>query len=68
MIKKSILPFILALIVSQLAACDSGINGQIDKCVQAFITRGEPYTDSKQRAGVEVMGRIACLRAASGKE
>ena len=66
--KRLIVWFVVILSGAQLSACDSGINGQIEKCVQAIIAREEPYTDSKQRANVEVRGRIGCLRAASGKE
>ncbi len=51
-----------------LVGCDSGISGQIEKCVQAAMASSGPYKDSQDKAGSEVVARGYCLRAASGKD
>lgn len=53
---------------TNLVACDSGLSGQIEKCVQAGISAGGPYKNSTEKADMEVTARVYCLRAASGKD
>lgn len=55
-------------LASNLVACDSGLSGQVEKCVQAGIAASGPYKDSAEKANAEVTARVFCLRAASGKE
>jgi len=50
-----------------LAGCNqSGLDNQIEKCVQAVIKTGEPYKDTDTRNRIEAEARLACLEAASG--
>jgi hypothetical protein len=52
-----------------IVGCNSGngLDGQIEKCVQAGLKSGEPYENAKQKAAVEADFRAWCLRAAAGK-
>lgn len=60
--------FAALLLCINLVGCDSGISGQIEKCVQAAIVSNGPYKDNKDKAETEVIARQLCLRAASGKD
>lgn len=58
-----------------LIGCDSGINGQIEKCVQAKMKASEEYERTKgmwdiktSPAQNEADARTGCLRAASGQK
>jgi hypothetical protein len=55
-------------VFTQLTACDSGVNGQIEKCVQAAIAANGPYKTSTEKSEMEFISRTYCLKAASGKE
>jgi hypothetical protein len=59
---------IITFFNSLLGACDSGLSGQIEKCVQAALAANGPYKDSKDKADTEISARGFCLRAASGKD
>jgi hypothetical protein len=61
----SLAPF---LVILQLTACDSGLNGQIDKCVAAGLASNGPYKNSTEKAGDEITIRAFCMRAAAGKD
>ena len=54
--------------LTQLTACDTGINGQIEKCVQSAITVNAPYKNNAEKSETELQARVFCLRAASGKD
>lgn len=58
----------ILLFILQLTACDTGLNGQIEKCVQAGIEANKPYKDSKERADTELGLRGFCMRSAAGKD
>lgn len=60
--------FLSVVLLTQLNACDSGVNGQIEKCVQAAIAANGPYKTSTEKAEMEFVSRTYCLKAASGKE
>lgn len=66
--KNSILFAVFTLVGANLVACDTGLSGQIEKCVQAGIAANGPYKDSADKASTEVSVRAYCLRAASGKD
>ena len=53
---------------TQLSACDSGANGQIEKCVQSLIAASGPYKDNAEKVDAEAHARLMCLRASSGKD
>ena len=59
---------IIIFLSSLLGACDAGLSGQIEKCVQAALAANEPYKKSKEKADTEISARGFCLRAASGKD
>ena len=59
---------VLLLLGTNLVACDSGLNGQVEKCVQAGIAASGPYKNNTEKADAEVHARLLCLRAASGKD
>ena len=54
--------------LTQLTACDTGLNGQIDKCVAAGLAANGPYKNSTEKAGDEITIRAYCMRAAAGKD
>ena len=56
------------LALTQLIACDSGMSGQIEKCVQAGMDASKPFKDNTEKADTEVHVRAYCMRAAAGKE
>ena len=67
--KNYFIKCISALFVfTQLTACDSGLNGQIDKCVAAGLAANGPYKNSTEKAGDEITIRAFCMRAAAGKD
>lgn len=51
-----------------LSGCDRGLDGQIEKCVQAGLKAGEPYKDLQQKNDLEWRFRLACLQASAGKK
>lgn len=51
-----------------LVGCDSGLSGQIEKCVQAAMAANYPFKNSQDKAETELNARAYCLRAAAGKE
>ena len=55
-------------VFTQLTACDSGLNGQIDKCVAAGLAANGPYKNSTEKADAELIVRAYCMRAAAGKD
>lgn len=57
------------IVVSEfgLTACDGGVSGQIEKCVQTGIESNGPYKTEKDIVETEFMIRAHCLNAASGK-
>lgn len=65
---KKIFLFGILIYSTYLVGCDSGISGQIEKCVQAAITSNGPYKNNQEKAETEVIARSFCLRAASGKD
>ena len=56
------------LILTQLIGCDSGMSGQIEKCVSAGLAASGPHKNSADKAGDEVTIRAYCMRAAAGKD
>lgn len=56
------------LTLTQLTACDTGLNGQIDKCVAVGLAANGPYKNSTEKAGDEITIRAYCMRAAAGKD
>jgi hypothetical protein len=62
--------FISLMLIGTISAsgCDSGVSGQIEKCVQAAMKSNEPFKDAKDKAETEVIARTYCLRAAAGKD
>jgi len=60
--------FIFGALLAQLIGCDSGLNGQIDKCVAAGLASNGPYKNSTEKAGDEITIRAFCMRAAAGKD
>ena len=47
----------------------SGCSSDVDKCVDVFLRSVDfKNTPTENKAKVEYIGRIACLKAASGKE
>lgn len=65
---RTVLWAFLFLLGANLVACDSGLSGQVEKCVQAGISANGPYKSSTEKAEQESISRIFCLRAASGKD
>ena len=57
----------VTFVILGLAACDNGIGGQIEKCVQAGLEANGPYKNNQEKAGVEIGVRSHCLNAAAGK-
>ncbi len=51
-----------------LAGCDSGISGQIEKCVQATVASNGPFKNDHEKLEMESIARLMCLKSASGKE
>jgi hypothetical protein len=64
---KNILIFGLAAATLGLTACDTGVSGQIEKCVRAGIESSGPYKNEKEKVEAEFLVRAHCLNAASGK-
>lgn len=56
------------LVIGQLTACDSGANGQIEKCVQSVVAASGPFKNNSEKVDAEANARLICLRAASGKD
>jgi hypothetical protein len=54
--------------LTQLTACDSGANGQIEKCVQSLIAASGPYKNNAEKVDAEAHARLMCLRASTGKD
>lgn len=44
-----------------------GCQSEIDKCVEAGVKAGEPYSTAKEKSEEEMRFRIGCLRASAGK-
>lgn len=66
---QTLLGKVALLLAFGLAGCNqNSLGDQIEKCVQAGIKMHEPYKDAETRNRTEVHARLACLRAASGKE
>jgi hypothetical protein len=67
---KKVLTVLMSVLIcgAQLSACDSGINGQIEKCVQSAILAAGPTKDGTEKSAVEAQARFLCLKAASGKD
>ena len=55
-------------VLTQLSACDSGSNSQIEKCVQSLIAASGPYKNNAEKVDAEAHARLMCLRASSGKD
>ncbi len=55
-------------VFTQLAACDSGLNRQIDKCVEAGMEANKPFKNNTEKADTEIQVRAYCMRAAAGKD
>ena len=51
-----------------LNACGQGLDNQIEKCVASAMRIGEPYKNDVEKAQQETRARLACLKAASGKD
>jgi hypothetical protein len=67
--KKTLICLTAAFVtLTQLTACDNGVNGQIEKCVQAGIEANKPYKDSTAKAEAELAVRGYCMRSAAGKD
>ena len=66
--KKLIKGLFLGLVLAQLVGCDTGVNGQIEKCVQSLIAVSGPYKNNTEKLEAEANARILCLRASSGKD
>ena len=56
------------LSLTQLTACDTGVNGQIEKCVQSVMAASGPFKDNAEKVGAEANARLICLRASTGKD
>ena len=56
------------LTLTQLTACDNGLNGQIDKCVEAGMEANKPFKNNTEKADTEIQVRAYCMRAAAGKD
>ncbi len=56
------------LILTQFTACDYGMSGQIEKCVQAGMEANKPFKDNTEKAETETRARAYCMRAAAGKD
>ena len=54
--------------LTQLTACDAGVNGQIEKCVQSVLAASGPFKNNAEKVDAEANARLICLRAASGKD
>ena len=65
--KTVVLFSVFWLVGSQLTACDSGINAQIEKCVQSQLLSYVPAKDSAEKYAMEAHARLECMKAASGK-
>jgi hypothetical protein len=46
----------------------SGCQSEVDKCVAAGLKANEPFKSEQDKANDEIGFRIACLKAASGKQ
>jgi hypothetical protein len=66
--KKLISGFASIFMVIQLVACDYGMSGQIEKCVEAGLASNGPYKNSTEKAADEVAYRMHCMKSAAGKE
>ena len=55
-------------VFTQLTACDTGVNGQIEKCVQSVMAASGPFKDNADKVGTEANARLMCLRASTGKD
>lgn len=55
-------------VFTQLTACDTGVNGQIEKCVQSLIAASGPYKNNTEKVDAEAHARLMCLRASTGKD
>lgn len=56
-----------ALVGLCLVGCNP-LESEIDKCANAMVKAMEPYEDRQERAAHEADARLACLKAAAGKE
>jgi len=56
------------LTLTQLTACDTGVNGQIEKCVQSVLAASGPFKNSTEKVEAEANARLMCLRASTGKD
>jgi hypothetical protein len=68
MTKNLIYISVSMLVLAQLVGCDSGLNGQIEKCVQAGMEANKPYKDNTAKADAELAVRGYCMRSAAGKD
>lgn len=51
-----------------LSACSQGLDNQVEKCVTSAMRIGEPYKNDVEKAQQETRARLACLKAAAGKD
>jgi hypothetical protein len=54
--------------LTQLTACDTGVNGQIEKCVQSVLAASGPFKNSTEKVEADAHARLMCLRASTGKD
>jgi hypothetical protein len=50
-----------------LNACNSGLDNQIEKCVQAGMHFKEPFVNDTVKAEMEFKIRNVCLQSSAGK-
>ena len=52
----------LSALIWSLVGCQS----EVDKCVNSFMKRDEPYANEKERNESEARFRLGCLKASRG--